>query len=216
MPYYPGNHMKSSPNKYTLNDLEAETGLPGRTIRSWISARILPRPRGKGRGAHFGDDHLMRIRFVQRVREAAGTRMALRTLANIVENTPSATIRRVADGEEEVRTVPTYAFGSGHGDAVYDEDVPEGLFEAAPELASTIDTLSEAKFALSEAAAHAAYKPKPSKAPPGAWDRTPGESATTIEVTDEISLRMRGDDPEKMVRLAQLARKLREWLVDES
>ena len=208
--------MKPSPNKYTLNDLEAETGLPGRTIRSWISARILPKPRGKGRGAHFGDDHLMRIRFVQRVRETVGTRMALRTLANIVENTPSATILRVANGEEEVRAVPTYEFGSADGDAVYDQDLPESLSEAAPELASTIDTLSEAKFALSEAAAHAAYKPKASKAPPGAWDRTPGESSTTIEVTDEISLRMRGDDPEKMVRLAQLARKLREWIGDES
>ena len=84
IPYYLGNHMKPSPNKYTLDDLEAETGLPGRTIRSWISARILPRPRGKGRGAHFGDDHLMRIRFVQRVRETVGTRMALRTLASIL------------------------------------------------------------------------------------------------------------------------------------
>ena len=216
MPYYPGNHMNSSPNKYTLDDLEAETGLPGRTIRSWISARILPRPRGKGRGAHFGDDHLMRIRFVQRVREKVGKRYSLRALADLVERVSSATIRRVAAGEEEVQAETTYAFGSAHGDAVYDEDVPEGLFEAASELASTIDTLSEAKFALSEAAAHAAYKPKASKAPPGAWDRTPGESATTIEVTDEISLRMRGDDPEKMVRLAQLARKLREWLVDES
>jgi len=214
--YYPGSHMNPSSNKYTLNDLEAETGLPGRTIRSWISARILPRPRGKGRGAHFGDDHLMRIRFVQRVREAAGTRMALRSLANIVENTPSATILRVANGEEEVRAVPTYAFGSADGDAAYDQDLPEDLSEAAPELASTIDTLLEEKFALSEAAAHAAYKPKASKAPPGAWDRTPGERSTTIDVTDEISLRMRGDDPKKMVWLAQLARKLREWIGDES
>jgi hypothetical protein len=83
-------------------------------------------------------------------------------------------------------------------------------------LASTIDTLLEEKFALSEAAAHAAYKPKASKAPPGAWDRTPGERSTTIDVTDEISLRMRGDDPKKMVWLAQLARKLREWIGDES
>ncbi len=216
MPYYPGNHMQPSPNKYTLDDLEAETGLPGRTIRSWISARILPRPRGKGRGAHFGDDHLMRIRFVQRVRETVGTRMALRTLASIVASTPSATILRVANGEEEVRAVPTYAFGSAAGDAAYDQDVPEDLLEAAPELASTIDYLSEEKFALSEAAAHTAFKPKPSKAPPGAWDRTPGERSTTIDVTDEISLRMRGDDPKKMVWLAQLARKLREWIGDES
>ena len=158
----------------------------------------------------------MRIRFVQRVRETVGTRMSLRTLAGIVESTPSATILRVANGEEEVRAVPTYAFGSAAGDAAYDQDVPEDLLEAAPELASAIDYLSEGKFALSEAAAHTAFKPKPSKAPPSAWDRTPGERSTTIDVTDEISLRMRGDDPKKMVWLAQLARKLREWIGDES
>jgi len=202
-------------NKYTLDDLEAEAGLPGRTIRSWISAGILPRPRGKGRGAHFGDDHLMRIRFVQKVRETVGTRMPLRTLAGIVEHTPAATIRRVANGEEEVRAVPTFSFDSGDGDAVYQEDLSEAASVQASWESQEVEQLSEGESALGETPASTAFKPKPSKAPRGAWDRTPGERSTTIDVTDEISLRMRGDDPEKMVWLAQLARRLREWIGDE-
>jgi len=157
----------------------------------------------------------MRIRFVQKVRETVGTRMPLRTLAGIVEHTPSATIRRVANGEEEVRAVPTFSFDPGDGDAVYQEDLSEAGSELASSESPAMAPSPEAAPAPGEAEACSAFRPKLSKAPPGAWDRTPGERSTTIDVTEEISLRMRGDDPEKMVWLAQLARRLREWIGDE-
>jgi hypothetical protein len=35
---------------------------------------------------------------------------------------------------------------------------------------------------------------------------------TTIEVTADIALRLRGNEPEEVARLAQLARRLREWI----
>lgn len=38
---------------------------------------------------------------------------------------------------------------------------------------------------------------------------------TTIDVTAEISLRLKGDDPKQVVRLAKMARHLREWTEEE-
>ncbi len=44
-------------------------------------------------------------------------------------------------------------------------------------------------------------------AAPGLW--------TTIDITEEISLRLKGDDPDQVTRLAKMARHLREWSEDE-
>ena len=38
---------------------------------------------------------------------------------------------------------------------------------------------------------------------------------TTIDITEDISLRLKGDDPDQVTRLAKMARHLREWSEDE-
>jgi DNA-binding transcriptional MerR regulator len=54
----------AEPYRYTLADLEAETGLPGRTIRYYITQGLLPAARGRGVGATYGRTHLLRLKAI--------------------------------------------------------------------------------------------------------------------------------------------------------
>jgi DNA-binding transcriptional MerR regulator len=47
-----------------MADLEAETGLPGRTIRYYITQGLLPPARGRGVGATYGPTHLLRLKAI--------------------------------------------------------------------------------------------------------------------------------------------------------
>jgi DNA-binding transcriptional MerR regulator len=50
--------------RYTMADLEAETGLSGRTIRYYITQGLLPAARGRGVGATYGPTHLLRLKAI--------------------------------------------------------------------------------------------------------------------------------------------------------
>ncbi|MDF2760875.1 MAG: transcriptional regulator, MerR family [Thermomicrobiales bacterium] len=52
------------PYRYTMADLEAETGLSGRTIRYYITQGLLPAARGRGVGATYGPTHLLRLKAI--------------------------------------------------------------------------------------------------------------------------------------------------------
>jgi DNA-binding transcriptional MerR regulator len=54
----------AEPYRYTMADLEAETGLPGRTIRYYITQGLLPPARGRGVGATYGPTHLLRLKAI--------------------------------------------------------------------------------------------------------------------------------------------------------
>jgi DNA-binding transcriptional MerR regulator len=54
----------AEPYRYTMADLEAETGLPGRTIRYYITQGLLPAARGRGVGATYGPTHLLRLKAI--------------------------------------------------------------------------------------------------------------------------------------------------------
>jgi DNA-binding transcriptional MerR regulator len=49
----------------TLRELAAESGVPERTIRFYISKGILDPPLRGGRGAVYGPDHLARLREIR-------------------------------------------------------------------------------------------------------------------------------------------------------
>jgi DNA-binding transcriptional MerR regulator len=49
----------------TLRELAAESGVPERTIRFYISRGILDPPLRGGRGAAYGPDHLTRLREIR-------------------------------------------------------------------------------------------------------------------------------------------------------
>jgi DNA-binding transcriptional MerR regulator len=55
---------------YSLADLENETGIESRTIRSYIERCLLPNAHARGRAATYSDEHLTRLRVIQALRRA--------------------------------------------------------------------------------------------------------------------------------------------------
>lgn len=51
--------------EWTLRELAAESGVPERTIRFYISKGILGPPLRGGRGAAYGPDHLTRLKEIR-------------------------------------------------------------------------------------------------------------------------------------------------------
>lgn len=51
---------------FDLDELAALTGIPLRTIRFYIQEGLVPRPSGKGRGAHYDRTHLEALLAVRR------------------------------------------------------------------------------------------------------------------------------------------------------
>src|SRR5215203_1514336 len=54
----------AEPYRYTMADLEAQTGLSARTIRFYITEGLLPAARGRGVGATYGPSHLLRLKAI--------------------------------------------------------------------------------------------------------------------------------------------------------
>jgi DNA-binding transcriptional MerR regulator len=183
--------------RFNLDDLAEAAVLEGgkrletRTIRSWIKAGVLPGPDGKGRGQgrHYGERHRIRLLFLQRIQKALGenSRLPLRLIATYLPNIDEGTIRRVARG-----------------------DVPHA------ELQSAIATHTLHAHRSAEAIAPMMSAEEPPSPVPKKTRRDQGdEHWTTIEVTKNVSLRMRGDDPDQVAQLAKMARHLREWTEGE-
>lgn len=89
----------AEPYRYTMADLEAESGLPARTIRFYITQGLLPAARGRGVGATYGPTHMLRLKAIGLLKK---------------DNTPLEQIRkRLADMSDaelaamlEVETAP--------------------------------------------------------------------------------------------------------------
>jgi DNA-binding transcriptional MerR regulator len=60
--------------RHTARGLGALCGLSERTIRYYVEEGLLPSPRGRGRGAHFDDEHLVRLRLI-RAMQLAGNEL---------------------------------------------------------------------------------------------------------------------------------------------
>lgn len=57
------------PIRYTLSDLERETGVNARTIRYYISEGLLQPAYGRGPSATYDPDHLLRLQLIQRLKD---------------------------------------------------------------------------------------------------------------------------------------------------
>jgi len=64
-------------DSYTIEALEAATGVHGRTLRSWIRRNLLPKPNGKGTASRYDARHLVRARVIKRLR---GQRQSLNAI----------------------------------------------------------------------------------------------------------------------------------------
>lgn len=55
-------------NSYSIQDLCDQTGLPRRTIHFYTQQGLLPPPEGAGLGAHYSENHLLRLQAIPRLR----------------------------------------------------------------------------------------------------------------------------------------------------
>ena len=55
----------ADPYRYTMADLEEQTGLSARTIRFYITEGLLPPARGRGVGATYSPAHLLRLKAIE-------------------------------------------------------------------------------------------------------------------------------------------------------
>lgn len=65
------------PVRYTLTDLERETGVNARTIRYYISEGLLQPAYGRGPSATYDPDHLLRLQLIQQLKDQ---RLSLRDI----------------------------------------------------------------------------------------------------------------------------------------
>ncbi|MFN8592883.1 MAG: MerR family transcriptional regulator [Thermomicrobiales bacterium] len=61
--------LSAEPYRYTIADLERETGISPRTIRYYITEGLLPAARGRGVGATYGPGHLLRLKMIARLKD---------------------------------------------------------------------------------------------------------------------------------------------------
>ncbi|MCD6029645.1 MAG: MerR family transcriptional regulator [Thermomicrobiales bacterium] len=73
----------ADPYRYTMADLEQETGLSARTIRFYITQKLLPSASGRGVGATYGPGHLLRLKAIELLKQ---------------DNTPLDQIRQRLEG----------------------------------------------------------------------------------------------------------------------
>lgn len=65
------------PVRYTLADLERETGVSSRTIRYYITEGLLQPAYGRGPSATYDTDHMLRLRLIQQMKD---DRMSLKDI----------------------------------------------------------------------------------------------------------------------------------------
>lgn len=187
-----------SPNPiYTLEDLAAESGIYERTIRSYIARGLLPPPDGRGRAASYGPEHLTRLKFINAVREAAlPYELPLAKIEELLHTLPQEQIERVASGEEKVQA----AF----------------VGELDPALMRRRRSEREEQFErVVRRAPPPDAEPLRSYAPPlGSPMGPPRDESvwTSIDVTRDLRLSMRGADEATRRQLDHLATRLRRWM----
>lgn len=62
-------HEPTRPVRYSLTDLETETGVTARNIRYYITEGLLQPAYGRGPSATYDADHLLRLKLIQQLKE---------------------------------------------------------------------------------------------------------------------------------------------------
>ena len=53
---------------YSIRDLQGVAAVQARTLRHWIRQKVLPKPLGRGRGARYTEDHVLRVKVIRHLR----------------------------------------------------------------------------------------------------------------------------------------------------
>ena len=77
--------------RYTAADLAARAGTSERTVRFYVAEGLLPKPKGRGRGAHFGPEHLNRLRLIRTIQQAGNDLAMISEYLNELGDDPAKT-----------------------------------------------------------------------------------------------------------------------------
>lgn len=97
-----------------MQSLQAATEVSARTLRHWIRRGVLPRPLGRGRGARYGEDHLLRARVARQLRaqrlslRAIQRRMSGLSEADLRALLPPPVLKQTAEGLPAPPPAPSY------------------------------------------------------------------------------------------------------------
>jgi len=72
--------------EWSLAELADEAGLPARTVRFYIGRGLMPGPEKAGRGASYGQEHLERLREIQRLQAKGLTLAEIGLRGEVVES----------------------------------------------------------------------------------------------------------------------------------
>jgi DNA-binding transcriptional MerR regulator len=168
------------PSTYSLSALASLTGIPERTIRSYIGRGLLPPPDGRGRAASYAAEHLERLQFLQRVRAAVPYELPLALVEKLLKDLPPEQIARIARGEEGVMAVP-----------VMQEIDPSFLRRKRAE-SELVQQRLAGDVVREEQAVY------PTRAPGGSVPTSPGAQADFLETRRAIRSMPLGSDSEPM------------------
>lgn len=192
----------------SLDQLAQISGEKPRTIRSWIRQGLLPPARGGGRGSYYDQEHADRLLFVVKLREKAGARLPTSVVRDVLHQllrgSDPDVVRRVAHGEESLEIADLFGAPSSSADAI--DPAPMASASMAPmpsrSMRRPVDDEEERCLVLSQEE----LVPTPPRAEPR-W--------TTIQLREDLELRLASDDPERVAWLARIARRLRQLLEQE-
>lgn len=78
-------------NRLSIDELAAATGLTRRGVRFYVQQRLLPAPHGVGRGKHYDQSHLDRLRQIRDLQTAGHSLDEIRHLIATGTSAPMAT-----------------------------------------------------------------------------------------------------------------------------
>jgi DNA-binding transcriptional MerR regulator len=90
--------MDENEDGLTLEALAAEVGLSVRAVRFYITEKLLPPLGSRGKGAVWGEEHLLRLRLIRRLTER---RMALAEIRDRLASLSVAEIRALLEEEDQ-------------------------------------------------------------------------------------------------------------------
>jgi DNA-binding transcriptional MerR regulator len=86
------------PLKLSIDELAERTGIPTRTIRYYITTRLISGPSSRGKQASYGTDHLSRLRLIRRL---TARYMPLEEIARRLQGLSTGDVEALLAEEEE-------------------------------------------------------------------------------------------------------------------